>query len=194
MATIRTRFTTTIAGTTIALAGFGVAGALAATPASAAGCNDPVGTPGSISSLSFAKRDWPLTGGLHMNTYDGYVGRNNGVVDGTTHIYNSYWGMGYTGSTMVILRNRCNEAIGVTKPAQWGVDAKSWFWNSNERREHFATTIPVDVANRVASAQVIHNRVAGSNAKDQYNYWRGVVCGVLDKYHLLAACPFPVLP
>lgn len=194
MTSIRTRVATTLAGTTLALTGLGVASSALAAPASAAGCNDPVGTPGSIPSLSFAKRDWPLTGGLHMNTYNGNVGRNNGVVDATTHIYNSYWGMGYTGSMMVVLRNTCGELIGVTKPSQWGVDAKSWFWNSNERREHSSTTIPAAVANRVASAEVIHNRVAGTNAKDQYNYLRDLACATLLDSKLVTICPFPRLP
>lgn len=191
--TVRTRIATTLAGTTLALTGLGVAAAAGAAPASAAGCNDPVGTPGSISALTFGKRDWPLTGGLHMDTYDGYFGRNNGVVDATTHLYNSYWGMGYTGSMMVTMRNTCGELIGVTTPAQWGVDAKSWFWNANERWEHSTRSVPTDVANRVASVQVIHNRVAGTDAKANYNYLRDIACQTWDKYKPGVPCPLPRL-
>lgn len=155
-------------------------------------CNRVVGTVGSIPSLTFSKRTWPLTGGLHMDTYEGYFGRNNGVVDATTHLYNSYWGMGYTGQVLVVARNSCGELIGVTQPQSWGVDAKTWFWNANERWEHWNTGLPVDVASRTASVEVIHNRVTG-DPFNRYRSLRDQACAVWDVYQPGTICPLPKL-
>lgn len=166
----------------------------AASPAAAAACTDPVGTPGSIPALGFAKRDWPLTGGLHMNTYNGAVNRNTGGVDATTHLYNSYWGMGYTGSVLVLLRNGCGDLIGVTQPRKWGVEAKAWFWNANERYEHWQSPMPLDVTVRTASAQVVHNR--STSSRDHiatYNYYRDIACKFWDSYAPNKSCPLPRL-
>ncbi len=177
------------AAATVLGLGLAVAPAGTATASDAEWCNRVVGTVGSIPSLGFSKRDWPLTGGLHMSTYNGSFGRNSGVVDGTTHIYNSYWGMGYTGSVMLLARNSCGELIGVTKPQQWGVDAKTWFWNANERRAHWSTTLPVDVASRTASVEVVHDRVTGGDPFYRYNLARDQACRVWAG--LGKTCPLP---
>ncbi|MBA4085252.1 hypothetical protein [Janibacter terrae] len=147
-------------------------------------CNRDLGA----GSVSFSKRSWPLTGGLHMDTYNGTVSRSQGLVSGTTHLYNSYWGMGYTGSTMVVLRNSCGEVIGVTPPARWGVDAKTWFWNGNERYEYHGQPISSTITSRVASAEVIHNRVTGTDYKARYNTIRDLACQVFEP-----ACILPRL-
>ncbi|MGI8947000.1 MAG: hypothetical protein ACR2FV_03295 [Ornithinimicrobium sp.] len=143
-------------------------------------CNRQLGTPGSIPSLGFGKRSWPLTGGLHMNTYNGTVARNTGTVSATTHLYNSYWGMGYTGAVTVVLKNSCNEPIGVTTPAQYGVDAKAWFWNQNERWEYHSDNLGADITSRTASVEVIHNRVTGANAIENYRRLRSIACAVYE--------------
>ncbi len=192
MRTITRRVATVLATLASATALAVMPGATSAS-ASASLCTDPVGTPGSIPALGFSQRDWPLTGGLHMNTYNGAVNRNSGGVDATTHIYNSYWGMGYHGSVIVLLRNGCGDLIGVTQPQKWGVDAKSWFWNSNERREHWVSPMPVDVTMRTASTQVVHNRVTSPNDHiATYNYYRDIACKFWD-VAMSKACPLPRL-
>lgn len=158
--------------------------AVASTSVSSDWCNRDLGS----GSVRFSKRSWPLTGGLHMDTYNGTVSRSSGLVSGTTHLYNSYWGMGYTGSTMVVLRNSCGEVIGVTQPARWGVDAKAWFWNGNERYEYHGQPISSTITRRVASAEVIHNRVTGTDYKARYNYLRDLACQVYQP-----ACVLPRL-
>lgn len=157
-------------------------------------CGAPVGTPGSITALSFGKRDWPLTGGLHMDTSNGRVDRNTGTVDATVHLYNSYWGMGYTGSVLMVLRDNCGGMIGVTKPGQWGVDAKAWFWNTNERRVHYTASVDKRIANRVASVEVIHNRETGGEAIKLYRQAREKACEKLPSIITdLVGCPIPEL-
>lgn len=183
---------------TTAVAALASAAALAvvpgAAPASAATCTEPVGTPGSIPALGFSKRDWPLTGGLHMETYNGAVNRNYGGVDATTHLYNSYWGMGYTGSVLVLLRNGCGDLIGVTEPRKWGVEAKAWFWNANERFEHWQSPMAVDITSRTASVQVVHNRsVSSTDHIATYNYYRDIACKFWDAYQPGVACKLPRL-
>lgn len=133
-------------------------------------------------NLAFHKRDWPLTGGLHMDT-KGTVNRSTGKVDATVHIYNSYYGTGYTGSMMMLLRDRCGTLIGVTQPDKWGVEAKLWFWNANERRELYVANIDQRITSRVASVEVIHNRyTTGENMKAAYNVARDIACSNLLKF------------
>lgn len=120
-----------------------------------------------------------------MDTYNGTVAHNPGTVSATTHTYNSYWGTGYTGAVTVVLKNSCNEPIGVTTPAQWGVDAKTWFWNQNERREYHSDYLGPDITSRRASIEVIHNRVTGPNAAENYRRLRLIACTVFP-----AGCDF----
>jgi hypothetical protein len=127
-----------------------------------------------------------------MDTHDGHVNRNAGGVDATTHLYNSYWGQGYSGQVTVLLRNRCGDLIGVTKPQQWGVDAKSWFWNANERSEHWEVEMPEEVTSRTTSVEIVHNRVTG-DAYAQFNGWRDRACGVWTFYQPGTPCPVPNL-
>lgn len=121
-------------------------------------CGTPVGTPGAISALSFGKRNWPLSGGLHMDT-QATINRNNGAVSGTVHLYNSYWGMGYTGAVKVVLRDRCGNTIATTTSRQWNVDAKALPWGTSERWVAYNASVSPSVANRVASAEAVHTRV-----------------------------------
>lgn len=172
--TTRARLAATFGAAAFALSGLTVAAT--ADSASAASCSDPVGTPGTISALSFGKRDWPLTGGLHMNTYNGSFSRNTGTASAVTHLYNSYWGMGYSGQTFLKLYNGCGDLIGVTAPKTYGVEAKAWFWNANERRESWSDTVPAAIANRVTRVEVVHNRVTG-DWYQTYNQLRDVACG-----------------
>lgn len=189
--TKRARFAAALGATAFALSGVTVAAT--AESASASCSTGPVGTPGSIPALSFSKRDWPLTGGLHMNTYNGSVSRNNGTVTAVTHLYNSYWGMGYKGQVFVKLYNGCNDLIGVTLPKTYGVEAKSWFWNANERRESWSDQVPTVVANRVARVEVVHNRVTGSPYQT-YNQLRDVACAFWPSVSGgTTECPFPRL-
>lgn len=184
-----------LAGVATIVLGAGLATAPGATATAAAAgldCNRIVGTPGQISSLKFDKRQWPLTGGLHMHTYNGNFGRNTGIVDGTTHLYNSYWGMGYHGQTMVLARNSCGELIGVTEPKTYGVDAKAWFWNANERRQHWTAKLPADIAQRTASVEVVHNRVSGPGDYKEYNRIRDLACAIAGPF-IPAVCALPKL-
>lgn len=188
-----------LAGTTAAVATIATATAPAATASptltsgsttTATDCNRDLGT----TALRYNKRSWPLTGGLHMDTYNGTVGRSNGSVAGTTHLYNSYWGTGYTGSTMVVLYNSCNEPIGVTTPLRWGVDAKAWFWNTNERYEWHQQHLSPTITKKAARAEVIHNRVTGGNDYTKYNIIRDAACQVLKATPFgLTTCPLPRL-
>ena len=178
----------TIAATAAAVASAAALAVLPAPAASAASCSDPVGEPGNIEALPIAHRDWPLTGGLHMNTYSGSFNRNTGGAAATTHLYNSYWGMGYHGSTMVVMRNGCGDVIGVTTPATYGVDAKSWFWNANERREFWMRSVDPAIAVRTASVQVVHNRVTTSPA-DNYNRLRDQACQFWPVIDSSRPCP-----
>ncbi|MDF1489607.1 hypothetical protein [Tessaracoccus caeni] len=165
-----------------------------ATPATAAAssCSSQVGTPGNIYAKSFAKRDWALTGGLHMDTR-GTLDRNTGVVGATVHIYNSYWGTGYTGTVMLVLRDNCGGVIGVTEPKKWGVEAKAWFWNANERREHYSAQVAPEIASRVASVEVIHNRYSNdAHLRAAYNALRDIGCAKLENL-LGGTCPIPEL-
>lgn len=174
---------------------FATSGLALVAPASSASAEcstGPVGTPGSIPALSFSQRNWPLTGGLHMNTYNGFMSRNNGTVTATTHLYNSYWGMGYTGQVMVKMFNGCNDLIGVTKPKTYGVDAKTWFWNANERYESWAETMDPAIANRVARVEVVHNRVTTS-PYEIYNRHRDTACAFWPMIDSSRACPLPRL-
>ncbi|NLE96629.1 MAG: hypothetical protein GX596_01385 [Propionibacterium sp.] len=154
-------------------------------------CGAPVN---SSQNLSFQKRSWPLTGGLNMNT-NGRVTRNSGMVDATVHIYNSYWGTGYTGSVMLLLRDNCGGLIGVTEPARWGVEAKAWFWNANERHEHYVARVDQRITSRVASVEVIHNRyTTGENMKASYNAARDIACiNILKLINGTDICPIPQL-
>lgn len=88
--TTRPRLAALIGAAAFAVSGLTVAAT--AETASASCTTGPVGTPGSIPALSFGKRDWPLTGGLHMDTYNGSFSRNNGTASAVTHLYHSYWG------------------------------------------------------------------------------------------------------
>lgn len=159
-----------------------------ATSTSSASCNRVVGTPGSIDSLPLSQRNWPLTGGLHMST-TGNVARNSGVIDGRTHLYNSYWGMGYTGETVVLLRNSCRELIGVTDAQTWGVDAKAWFWNANERHMRWHAEVSPMIAQRVAYAEVVHNRVTGADGAARQEEWRRAACLVWKTHVPFMPCP-----
>lgn len=198
--TVRTSTTTRLGTRLVALAGatasVAALGMATAAPASARAtetsssasasattdCNRDLGE----GTVNFNKRSWPLTGGLHMDTYEGTVDRSSGQVSATTHIYNSYWGMGYTGSTTVILRNSCGATIGVTQPAKWGVDAKTWFWSGNERYEHHSQSINSAITRRVASVQVVHNRVTGTaEYKARYNLIRDIACAAYTPACLL---------
>ena len=161
------------------------------TSTSSTACLDPVGTPGYIPALQFRERNWPLTGGLHMDT-SGSVNRNTGLVTAQVHLYNSYWGMGYTGGTLMVLYDKCGGTIGVTKPAQWGVDAKLWAWSMNERKALYSADVPVWIANRVASVRVINTRVTGDAMINLYREIRGIACGVLVKVPFMGGhCPLP---
>ena len=151
-------------------------------------CNRDLGS----QALTFSKRSWPVTGRLHMDTYSGTIGRTNGSVAATTRIYNSYWGQGYTGSTMVILYNSCNEVIGVTPPLKWGVDAKAWFWNSNERIEPHLQTLPTDITRATARVEVVHSRVTGTDYK-KYNIMRDAACQIWPIVGGPIPCPLPKL-
>lgn len=187
-----------LAGATASLAALG--GVSAATPASARPAETSVGTTSTTdcnrdlgtSALKFRKRSWPLNGGLHMDTYNGTVGRTTGSVAATTHLYNSYWGTGYTGSTMIVLYNSCDEPIGVTTPQRWGVDAKAWFWNTNERYEWHSQQLPTTITRKAARVEVIHNRVSGGNDYTKYNKIRDAACSVV-KPLFGGYCPLPPL-
>ena len=188
MTTTASRFLKTTALTAAALVTLGLGLSVAPGEAQAADptCNRVVST----QALSFSQRNWPLTGGLHMSTTGSY-GRDIGTVSGVTHLYNSYWGMGYTGSVTVLAYNSCGELIGVTPTKSWGVDAKSWFWNSNERREAWSVSMPAEIATRTATVQVVHNRVTG-DALASYRIWRDRACTVFSTYYA-GPCLLPKL-
>ena len=151
-----------------------------ASSASAAVCSDPVGTPGNMPALTTSRHDWPLTGGLHMHT-DVTVSRNTGGVDATTHTYNSYWGIGYTGGALVLMRNGCGDLIGVTQPVQFGVAAKGEFWSINDRHDFWQRPLPAEVAQRAASIEVVHSRTSNSrDMYDKYNEFRDAACRVWE--------------
>lgn len=187
-----------VAGATASIAALGTATALptsaqgttaGSTASSAAATSDTCNRDRGAGTVPFSKRSWPLTGGLHMDTYNGTVNRSAGTVTSTNHIYNSYWGTGYTGSTMVVMRNSCGEVIGVTQPARWGVDAKAWFWNANERYEYDSQKVNSAITRRTASVEVIHNRVTGTDYKARYNSLRDLACQTYQP-----ACTLPRLP
>ncbi len=155
-------------------------------------CSDPVpGAPGDVPALTFNQRNWPLTGGLHMNT-DGSINRNTGGVEGTTHIYNSYWALGYSGMVLVKLYNGCGDLIGVTPPHRYGVDAKGLFVKTNERTVAWSETIDPAIAARVNSAEVVHSRVTVDG--DEFKSYR-VVRDLACKYYeaQMQPCKLPEL-
>ena len=157
-------------------------------------CGTPVGTPGYIQALSFHKRSWPLTGGLHMDSA-GTFDRNTGTVSAVVHLYNSYLATGYTGTTTILMRDKCGGLVGVTKPGKWGVEAKAWFWNANERRVVWTASIDPRLANRVASVEVVHDRfTTGENMKVAYNITREAAClYIRTQIPILPGCPIPTL-
>lgn len=187
-----------IGATTLGLSGTG-ANALARDPlpsgvGQSTSCTPgPIGTPGSIPALSFSKRSWPLTGGLHMNT-SGAIDRNTGNVVAEVHLYNSYWAMGYTGGTMLVMKDRCGNPIWVTQPKQWGVDAKVWAWSMNERTEVYSVQVPDYIANRVASVAVTHSRVTSDTMINLYRGARSAACVYINvNFPLLGGwCPLPM--
>lgn len=153
-----------------------VAPGAAAAPAAAASCSDPVGTSPNMPALRITQRNWPLTGGLHMQT-DATVNRNFGGVSATTHTYNSYWGIGYTGGVLVILRNGCGDVIGVTEPVKFGVAAKSEFWAPHDRRDYWTRGMPQVVTERTASAEILHMRSSSDRSlADKYNEAAAEAC------------------
>jgi opacity protein-like surface antigen len=179
MPTLARRLGGALAAVTSALALAVLPGALSSS-ASAAVCSDPVGTPGDIPALTVSRRDYPLTGGLYMQT-NATVSRNTGGVDATTHTFNTYWGIGYTGGALIVLRNGCGDLIGVTQPVQFGVAAKGEFWSINDRYDFWQKPLPAEVTQYAASAEIVHSRVSNSrDMYDKYNEFRDRACQVWD--------------
>lgn len=152
-----------------------------------ADCNRDVST----ANTYFSQRTWPVTGGLHMQT-DGAVERGTGSVRAKTRLYNSYWGMGYTGATMITLYNSCDQVIAVTKPVTYGVDAKAWFWNNNDRTETHTQTFPKEVTRKTARVEVLHTRYT-SDDRTKYNILRDAACQVWDAFPIPLPCVLPKL-
>lgn len=79
----------------------------------------------------------------------------------------------------------------MTTPNTYGVDAKSWWWNANERRESWSGNVPEVVANRVTRVEVVHNRVTG-DWYQAYNQVRDIACTIWPKLPVGdKPCPFP---
>ena len=178
MPTLARRLGGALAAVTSALALAVLPGALSSS-ASAAVCSDPVGTPGNIPALTVSRRDYPLTGGLYMDT-NATVSRNTGGVDATTHTFNTYWGIGYTGGVLVVLKNGCGDPIGVTEPVKFGVAAKSEFWAPHDRIDFWTKPMPAAIAQRAVTAEIVHVRAYnGRTLVDVYRGLRDSACYVL---------------
>jgi len=175
---ITRRLGTAFAAVASALALAVLPGAVGA--AASADCSTgPVGTAGSIPALTVSKRNWPLVEGLHMDT-TATVNRNAGGVAATTHTYNSYWGIGYTGGVLVVLKNGCGDPIGVTEPVKFGVAAKSEFWAPHDRIDFWTKPMPAAIAQRAVTAEIVHVRAYnGRTLVDVYRGLRDSACYVL---------------
>jgi hypothetical protein len=156
-------------------------------------CPDPDAQRNDLPALVGRQRDWPLTGGLHMDSTI-RVSRNVGLVNAEpTHIYNSYWGMGYHGDVMVILKNRCGDVIGVTRPESFGVEAKAWFWNKNQRHEYWQQSIDTAITKRTRSIQILHSRGGTGDLLTRYRQLRTTACKAWEYYMAGQKCPLPEL-
>ena len=122
------------------------------------------------------------------------VSRNVEVISGEpTRLYNSYWGMGYTGTTLVVMYNRCGDVIGVTQPESHGVEAKAWFWNANDRRIYWSQQFEPELTRRTRSIQIIHGRGSKGDFVDRYNYYRDIGCRFWDALGGPGSCRLPRL-
>jgi hypothetical protein len=189
---ITRRFAAALAatGSTLALA------VLPGTAASAEECySGPVGTSGSIPALTFSQRNSPVSSGtgLHMTT-TGQVNRNDGGVSATTQTTNTYWGIGYTGGVLLVLKDGCNDPIGVTQPLKFGVAAKGEFWSIADRRDFWAQPMPDAITERAVSVEVVHARVANDRTMiDKYNEVQAIACNAWTQIKPGTTCPFPRL-
>jgi len=191
--TLSRRFAGAFAATATALTLAIVPGAL--TSSAAAACSDPVGASGDMQALAYSQRNSPVSSGtgLHMTT-TGQVNRNDGGVSATTQTTNTYWGIGYTGGVLVVLKNGCGDPIGVTQPLKFGVAAKGEFWSIADRRDYWAQPMPDAVTERTVSVEVVHSRVANDRTMiDKYNEFQAVACNAWPAIRPGTPCPFPRL-
>jgi hypothetical protein len=160
--------------------------------AASANCSTgPVGTSGSIPALTVTQRNWPLVEGLHMQT-TATVNRNDGGVTATTRTYNSYWGIGYTGGVLVVLKNGCGDPIGVTEPVTFGVAAKAEFWAPHDRVDFWTKPMTDLITERAVSAEIVHVRAYnGRTLIDVYRSLRDSACYVLANTNVTQNCPLP---
>jgi hypothetical protein len=127
-------------------------------------------------------------------TTSGQVNRNDGGVSATTQTTNTYWGIGYTGGVLVVLKNGCGDPIGVTQPLKFGVAAKAEFWSISDRRDYWAQPMPDAITERAVSVEVVHSRVANDRTMiDKYNDFQAQACNAWTGIKPGTTCPFPRL-
>jgi hypothetical protein len=161
-----------------------VAGKAAVPPVN--GCVDPLAgnTAQPALPVKYSGVDAP-SGGLRMESWI-RVSRNGIVNAEPTHIWNTTKLRGYHGAVTVLLIDRCGNVIGVTAPRRFGVDGR--LVGQHDRREPWFQNVGPEIATRVGSVRILHQR--DSNSVDQnYKRYRDYACWAIST--VKPDCPLP---